>query len=108
MARGAPFAIGHTLVGFDLFDQPSTLRKILPKLVRGVAVDAIDAAERRPALSGPARCRRAGCRAGRSIPGRHREGFAACQHRRWALGEDMRLAALVLDQHAVHLSAFAL
>jgi ARG/rhodanese/phosphatase superfamily protein len=40
---GALFFVGETLIGFDLFDRPSTLSKLLPKLVRSVAVDAIDA-----------------------------------------------------------------
>jgi hypothetical protein len=39
---GALFAIGERLVGLDLFDAPSTLRKLLPKLARSVAVDALD------------------------------------------------------------------
>jgi hypothetical protein len=41
---GALFAVGGVIVGFDLFDRESTLRKMLPKLVRSVSVDAIDAA----------------------------------------------------------------
>jgi hypothetical protein len=39
---GALFAVGGRVVGFDLFDRPSTLRKLLPKLVRSVAIDALD------------------------------------------------------------------
>jgi hypothetical protein len=41
---GALFLVGDRVIGFDVFDRPSTLAKMLPKLVRGVAVDAIDAA----------------------------------------------------------------
>lgn len=40
---GAAFAIGGRLVGFDLFDYPQTLAKLLPKLVRSYALDAVDA-----------------------------------------------------------------
>ena len=40
---GALFLIGGRVVGFDLFDRASTLRRLLPKLVRSVAVDALDA-----------------------------------------------------------------
>ena len=40
---GALFAIGDRIVGFDLFDDAATFRKLLPKLVRSYAVDAIDA-----------------------------------------------------------------
>ena len=39
---GALFGVGGTIVGMDLFDRQSTLRRMLPKLVRSVAVDAID------------------------------------------------------------------
>jgi ARG and Rhodanese-Phosphatase-superfamily-associated Protein domain len=39
---GALFAIGARIVGFDLFDDATTCRKLLPKLVRSYAVDAID------------------------------------------------------------------
>ena len=41
---GALFAIGDHIVGFDLFDDAGTFRKLLPKLVRSYAVDAIDMA----------------------------------------------------------------
>ncbi len=40
---GAIFTIGTRIVGTNLFDAPETLRKLLPKLVRAVAVDALDA-----------------------------------------------------------------
>jgi hypothetical protein len=39
---GALFAVDNAIVGFDLFDAPQTLRALLPKLVRSVAVDALD------------------------------------------------------------------
>ena len=38
-ASGAAFAFGGRIVGFDLFDQPSTLAKLWPKLVRAYAVE---------------------------------------------------------------------
>jgi hypothetical protein len=41
---GALFAIGDRLVGLDLFDHETTFRKLLPKLVRSYALDAMDAA----------------------------------------------------------------
>ena len=40
---GALFAINDEVVGVDLFDSPSTLEHLLPKLVRSYALDAIDA-----------------------------------------------------------------
>jgi hypothetical protein len=41
---GALFAIDGRIVALDVFDRPSTLRTLLPKLVRSVAIDAIDSA----------------------------------------------------------------
>ena len=106
---GALFAIGNTLIGFDLFDQTSTLRKILPKLVRGVAVDAIDAADAaEPADSSLVRALAAQFLAVTAEAPQHVAPALG-------LGEDRRLtapriagAALVTGQHVVHLSAFAL
>ena len=108
---GALFSVAGQIVGLDLFDRPSTLRKVLPKLVRSVAIDAIDCGEPgtgRAALSG--------------LP-----TTAAAPHFIAALssapvqvapavglGEDVRLsapgltgAALSLDGAVVHLSGFA-
>ena len=39
-ASGVVFAYGGRIAGFDLFDQPATLAKLWPKLVRAYAVDA--------------------------------------------------------------------
>ena len=39
---GALFAIGRRIVGLDLFDHPETLARMLPKLVRSYALDAIE------------------------------------------------------------------
>ncbi len=109
---GALFAVNNVLVGFDLFDQPSTLRKVLPKLVRSVAVDAIDAAA--PA-DGPSQADK-----GILLRAQAAQFLAvaarAPQHRTPALGlgEDVRLtaphiagAALAVEHHIVHVSAFA-
>ena len=127
---GALFAINGRVVGFDLFDRPSTLRQMLPKLVRGVAVDAIDAGESTsdgdatdrvaPGFSG-AEGSAKGARQP-SLLGAQAAQFLAVtaqapQHVSPALGlgEDRRLtaphmagAALVTAQQVVHLSAFAL
>ena len=108
---GALFAIGGRVVGFDLFDRPSTLRKMLPKLVRSVAIDAIDPRASRcgPAASGlPLRRKAAQFLAVTAQAPQHVTPALG-------LGEDCRLtashiagAALVTDQRVVHLSAFAL
>jgi hypothetical protein len=42
--HGAAFVIDGKPLGLDLFDDPRTLRTMLPKLVRGYAIDAIDGA----------------------------------------------------------------
>lgn len=106
---GALFAVNDVLVGFDLFDRPSTLRKILPKLVRSVAVDAIDAAENEPQAASATLLRTQAAQflaVAAQLP----------EHRTPALGlgDDLRLtadhiagAALLLDQHVLHLGAFA-
>lgn len=40
---GVAFAISGQVVGLDLLDKPSTMRRIFPKLVRSYAMDALDA-----------------------------------------------------------------
>jgi hypothetical protein len=103
---GALFAVDDTLVGIDLFDRASTLRTVLPKLVRSVAVDALD---------------RDGRPGGAQVPVPHQvarflAALAGISHtvtKALGLGDDVRLsgsgitgAALVVDQRLVHLSAF--
>ena len=41
--RGALFLINGRVAALDLFDTPSTLRGLLPKLVRSAAIEALDA-----------------------------------------------------------------
>jgi len=114
---GALFFVGETLIGFDLFDRPSTLSKLLPKLVRSVAVDAIDAASMRSKSHDSAS---AGLDAN-AIHARAGQFLAvasdAPQHvtAGVGVGEDLRItapriagAALVTNSHLVHLGAFAL
>lgn len=45
--RGALFAVDGRLCGLELFDHPETLRKLLPRLVRSYALDALDTLEPR-------------------------------------------------------------
>jgi hypothetical protein len=112
---GALFAIGDDIVGFDLFDDAGTLRKLLPKLVRSYAVDAIDMANG----SAPSeRDRRTPVRTtiAHLVPGFLAAIAAASQQRAAAvgLGEDVRVsssglvgAALVVDGQVLHLSGFS-
>jgi hypothetical protein len=114
---GAMFTIAGRVVGFDLFDSEKTLRKLLPKLVRSVAIDSLDSNSGRSVVSPDA----AGGRPDLHGQADGREFLSAAgtapQHVGPAvgLGEDVRLsareltgAALVLERSVVHLSAFAL
>lgn len=112
---GAMFLIGDRVIGFDLFDRASTLASVLPKLVRGVAVDAIDL--RAATHSSPAE----GLPAERPADARATDflslAASASPHVIPAigLGEDVRLtapgiagAALIHEGHLVHLGVLAL
>ena len=132
---GALFMIDGRVVGFDLFDRAVTLRRLLPKLVRSVAMDAIDETNPRrpdlpPSLKATAdrRSLGEGGQVGRGAARRLSpdlllkvaEHFlestcAADVHEYDALGlgRDLRLsaptisgAALVASESVVHLSAF--
>ncbi len=48
---GFVFLIDKAVAGLDLFDKPETLLKLMPKLVRSYALDALDTRSRRPAPS---------------------------------------------------------
>jgi len=100
---GAMFAIGDRLVGFELFEHPAVLRKMLGKIVRSYALDAIRAArtEQVPGTKEVAAFID-------EVAGGRVERFPAV-----GLGEDARIrgdrftgAALVADDRVVHLCAF--
>ena len=130
---GAVFAVNGAIVGFDLFDEPSTFRTLLSKLVRSVAVEAIDSAaaaqpfavrrvDRRGTAGHAAQGFSSAPRASSTLSRTLAEQFLAVtsgapQHTAKAvgLGDDVRLtapgmtgAALVVDRHVVHVAAFAL
>jgi hypothetical protein len=103
---GALFSVAGQIVGLDLFDRPSTLRKVLPKLVRSAAIDALDT--RGSALPGITTAAAAPhfIAALSSAPAQVAPAIG--------LGEDVRLsgpaltgAALSVDGAVVHLSGFA-
>ena len=106
---GALFMIEGVIVGFDLFDTAVTLRRLLPKLVRSVAVDALD-------RSGESR-RKVQPELAQRIADHFMEQVAAAPvHAAKAIGdgEDIRIVhpdlaggALVAKDGAVHVSAFA-
>jgi hypothetical protein len=118
---GALFSIDGRVVGLDLFDRESTLRKLLPKLVRSVAVDALDSSLSCGSDAPTAKPRRARRRGKDAAAISAAQQFlavtsTAAQHVSPAvgIGEDVRLsahaiagAALVANDAVVHLSAFA-
>ena len=103
---GAVFAIDNVITGLDLFDSPDTLRKVLPKLVRSYALDAVETAN--PVDD----------RTDREDAKRFLQGLADSKFESFpavGLGEDLRIenrtisgGALVVDDRTVHLWAFPL
>jgi len=114
---GALFAVSGRLLGFDLFDRRFTLRKLLPKLVRAAAVDALDTAVPPSASAKPAADKRK-----KSTLWAEADQFFAALSSAPAIsapaigqGEDVRIsapgltaAALVDGNAVIHLSAFRL
>ncbi|HLV81378.1 MAG TPA: DUF6569 family protein [Chthonomonadaceae bacterium] len=104
--RGAVFAIDGKIIGVDLFDCPSTLRKLWPKIVSSYALDALDTASPDAACPVSPQSVDAFLKA---LARADAETFAAV-----GVGEDVRLTAtgltggaLVAEGRVVHLSAFA-
>ena len=106
---GAVFLVNGRIAGFDLFDRPSTLRAILPKLVRAVAVDALDA----DGSHGAAHDETAAASLSRLFLGTVADA-AVHVTPALGLGDDVRLtgpgitgAALVVHGTVIHACAFA-
>lgn len=101
--NGALFAFGGAVAGLDLFDQPATLTKLLPKLVRSYALDAM---EQRSEATVDRHAVQAWLETATS---------ARCQpFKSPGLGQDVRLesktlvgAGLIVDDHPVHVELFA-
>lgn len=103
---GAIFSVDGKVVGMDLFDDPSTCAKLLPKLVRSYALGAVG--DRNEEDVGQPVFRDASALL-QSLGMLDAKRFPAV-----GLGEDWRIqgdhiqaAAIVLDGRAVHLCAFA-
>jgi hypothetical protein len=105
---GAVFAIDGRIAGLELFDCASLMRRLLPKIVRGYAIDAIHRQLAGAMASGEREVR----------PLAERFTFAVAVS--WCttapavgLGTDVRLSspgitgAALMTDHIVHLSAFA-
>lgn len=109
---GAMFAIDGQIIGFDLFDSPETLQKLLPKLVRGYALDALDS----PGSQPPATARHVTVSQTEAVEfltavnSSEANSFPGVGE-----GQDVRLtspnlsgAALISDNRVIHLTAFRL
>ncbi len=100
---GVLFAIGADTVGLDLVDHPQTMRKVLPKLIRSYALDALETPDAPPI--------------GVSEATEFLERLSTAQsllRPAVGLGEDLRVtgehlsgAALWAEDRYVHLCAFA-
>jgi hypothetical protein len=113
---GVVFAIDERITGFELFQSAVLLRKLLPKIVRSYALDAIDPAGFAPRSSHRSRRKPAdgSLRVGVSAFLNKVCGADGKSIRAIGLGEDVRVgasgitaAALVHNDRVVHLSAFA-
>jgi hypothetical protein len=115
---GALFTVSDRIAGFDLFRSDALLRKLLPKIVRSHALDAIDPAAYAADRPGVRRRPSQGHGPSRRAGAEHFVRRCARAHAKTVpaigLGEDVRLeapglsgAALVHDTAVVHLSAFA-
>ena len=107
---GALFLIGGRAVGFDLFDRAITLRRLLPKLVRSVAIEALDRRSTDGAALKPELLLKIAEHflAATSAVGVHQAAAVG-------MGSDLRLvspkitgAALAANSQLVHASAFQL
>ena len=102
---GAVFAINGEIIGFDLFDQSSTLKKLLPKLVSGYAIQALSRRTAKPVKAPTLEAAKELLDAVSTSQGR---SFAATGE-----GEDVRIegpslsaAALVAKGRVIHLCGF--
>lgn len=102
--NGAAFAIFGKIVGADLFDKPSTLKKLWTKLARSYAADALEDPQEKSTPVEP-----------QHVVKWLKSARSAKQH--WfdspGLGKDVRIegehligATLVVDDHPVHLELF--
>jgi hypothetical protein len=101
---GAVFTFGGRIAGVDLFDQPATLAKLWPKLVRAYAIDALEAGDTVAPVGRDA-----------VLAWLHSAAAARAEPFKSAgLGDDVRLegpnlvgAGLVVEEQPVHVELFA-
>lgn len=109
---GVIFAIGRRVAGLELFDHPKTMSRLLPKLVRSYALDALDSSYAGGEKSKPSE--ESNLLQDKAMLFIASVGLAeATSHPAIGLGEDVRIsnnavtgAALIVDEQLVHLSAF--
>lgn len=109
LQRGAIFALGGDMLGMDVFDSPTTWRKLLPKLAASYGLDALDRAN---SVDPSHRTRDHAF-----DPKRLLSRINALQQEHYpavGLGEDVRLsghdmhgAALIVGDRLLHLAAFS-
>jgi hypothetical protein len=104
-SSGAVFVRNGHVVGADLFDQPDTLRKLWPKLLRAHLIDALEESESSGTIPEPDAVRHWLDSAAQA---------EAKAFRSPALGDDVRLkgeqivgAGLVVEEQPVHVQVFA-
>jgi hypothetical protein len=102
--HGVVFSFGGHIAGMDLFDKPSTLEKLWPKLVQGYAIDALE----EPEIPAVAVAREAVVTWLQSLGQAKTESYKSL-----GLGDDIRMAskelvgaALVVDEHPVHVELY--
>jgi hypothetical protein len=101
--HGAVFAVGGKIAGADMFDQPATLVKLWPKLVRAYALDVLEAKDQESSVTAEEAERWV-----RSAACAKVEQFSTP-----GLGQDIRLeaaglagAALIVEGQPVHVELF--
>ncbi len=100
---GVVFAYGGKIVGVDVFDKPSTLRKLWPKLTRSYAIDAMEETGEKALVAREAVCEWLE-RAGESD---------AAEYKSPGLGDDLRVesndlvgGSLIVERQPVHTELF--
>jgi hypothetical protein len=122
---GAVFRIGGKVCGIELFDYPQTLARLLPKLVRSYALDALDESRRAANEPGKGFAAETAAPETATAPAAEEAAFQAFLAAVLGAqvdvfpalgeGEDLRLSsaavaggALAARERVVHLSAFSL
>jgi hypothetical protein len=101
---GTAFVVGGQVAGVDLFDQPATLAKLWPKVMRAYAIDGLETKEKGARLT---------TEAVRGWLG-EAAGAATQAFKSPGLGQDVRLkgervvgGSLVVEDHPVHAELFS-